>query len=76
MEINFGDIKITIPYEKYFFKYSIEKPFGAMFSKHKPDFFEASFKRAAADYTNYIEEYKKCMGKFVFGMNKSGKSEE
>jgi hypothetical protein len=76
MEIKYGNVKITIPYEKFFLKHSMENPFGAKFSKRNQDFFDAFFKRAAADYTNYFEEYKKWMDKFVDGMSKPDKSEE
>jgi len=76
MEIIYGDIKITIPYEKYFLKYGMKNAFGAMFPKHNQDFFGTSSKRATADYTNYFEEYKKWMERFVVKMSKPGKSEE
>ena len=75
MEIKFGDIKITVPYEKYLLKQSMENPFGPMFSKPNQDFFNVFFKRAPIDYTNYFEEYKKWMEKFS-KMGKPGKSEE
>lgn len=75
MEIKFGDIKITVPYEKYLIKHSMENPFGTMFSKSNQDFFNAFIKRTPTDYTNYFEEYKKLMEKFA-KMSKPGKSEE
>ncbi len=75
MEIKYGNIKMTIPYEKFLLKYSMENPFGAMFSKRNQDF-EVFFKKAAADYASYFEEYRKWMEKFVGEMSKPGKSEE
>lgn len=75
MEIKFGDIKITFPYEKYLLKHSMENPFEAMFSKPGQDFFNAFFKRASTDYNNYFEEYKKFMEKLI-KMSKPDKSEE
>ncbi len=75
MEIQFGDIKIKVPYEKYLLKHSMENPFGTMFSKSNQDFFNAFFKRTPKDYIHYFEEYKKHMDKFA-KMSKPGKSEE
>lgn len=65
MKIQFGDIKITVPYEKYLLKHSMENPFGTMFSKSNQDFFNAFSKRTHTDYIHYFEEYKKCMDKFI-----------
>ncbi len=75
MEMKFGDIKITVPYEKYLLKYKMENPFGAMFSKRNQDFFDEFFKRAQQDYINFAEEYKRRMEKFV-KTSKPDKSEE
>ncbi len=75
MEIQFGDIKIEIPYEKYWLKHSMENPFGMMFSKSNHDFFNTFFKRMPVDYANYFEEYRRCMEKFI-KMSKPDKSEE
>ncbi|HEX2944868.1 MAG TPA: hypothetical protein VHT96_02810 [Clostridia bacterium] len=76
MEIKYGNVKITVPYEKYLLKHGMENPFGTMFSKRNQDLFEAFFKRAAADYANHLEEYKKWMDKFAAEMSKPEKSEE
>lgn len=76
MEIKYGNIKMSIPYEKFLLKYSSGNPFGAMFSKRSQDLFETFFKKAVADYTNYFEEYKKWMDKFVAEMSKHDDSEE
>jgi hypothetical protein len=75
MEMKLGDIKITVPYEKYLLKYKMENPFGTMFSKRNQDFFDEFFKRAQQDYINFAEEYKRRMEKFV-KPSKPDKSEE
>lgn len=75
MEVQFGDIKIEIPYEKYLLKHCMENPFGMMFPKPNPELFNAFLKGIPMDYAKYFEEYKKHMEKFV-KMSKPGKSEE
>lgn len=72
MEIKFGDVKITFPYEKYIVKHSMENPFSTMLLKSNQDFINAFFNKSPMDY--YVE-YKNMMDKFA-NMSNPGKNEE
>lgn len=71
MEIKFGEIKVSFPYEKYVLKHSMENPFGSMLFKPNQEFFNAFFKKASM---NYYDEYRSWMEKLL-NTGKPGKSE-
>jgi hypothetical protein len=69
MKIQFGNIQIKVPYEKYMLQKFTgkENPFEAIFSKRNQDVHNDFFKKAQSSFTNY---YKKWMEK-LSEMNKS-----
>lgn len=60
MEIKFGNIKMKIPNEEYFKKFSSkENPFETMFSKSNPDLYIDVFKEIPTNFDHYFEVCKK-----------------
>lgn len=76
MKIQFGNIEIRVPYEKYMLQKltRMGNPFETMFSKSNHDFCNDFFKKSQSIFTNYFEEHKKWMEKFS-EMNKPKKNE-
>ena len=73
MKIQFGDIEIKIPYEKYFGKNNgMVNPFETMFLKSNQAFLNEFFKNPS-NFTNIYGEFVKWMENYA-KMSKLGKS--
>lgn len=74
MKIQFGDIEMKFPYEKYFGKNNrMENPFETMFLKFNQAFLN-EFMKNPSNFTNHYGEFVRWMENYA-KMSKPGKSD-